>query len=248
MKKLREFLFQLREFVYQLLLVDLIRLIIASIRYFVLATVLRRFKVFESESKDIGINTVHHNHNALSLDRIWNLAVNRSKLLINPLAAIRMSKRTPILCIGPRAEGELLYLKGFGFKDIRGYDLMSYSPWVDLGDMHNMPYKDDSFGVIIMGWVIAYSDSRKKAAAEAVRVVKNGGRIAVGVEFYTEKKEDLDKRLGYEFCNKEQMMCVQDILDLFGRHVDRIEFTQDVPDEYPEDYKFNMLVIFTVKK
>jgi len=246
MKRLREILFQLREFVYQLLLVDLIRLFVACIRYFVLATILRRFKVFENQSEDVGVNTVHHN--ALSLNRIWSFAVNRSKLLINPLAAIRMSKRTPILCIGPRAEGELLYLKGFGFKDIRGFDLMSYSPWVDLGDMHNMPYKDNSYGVIIMGWVIAYSDNRKKAAAEALRVVKNGGRIAVGVEFYTEDKDKLNERLGYEFCNKEQMNNVQDILDLFEGHVDRIEFTQDVPDEYPEDYKCNMLVIFTVKK
>ena len=246
MKKLREFLFQLRESFYQLLLVDGIRLFVASIRYFVLVVILRRYKTFDLETKDIGVNTIHHN--ALGLTKIWNLAVNRAKLLIFPLAAIRMSKRTPILCIGPRAEGELLYLKGFGFKDVRGFDLISYSPWVDLGDMHDMPYKDSSYGALIMGWVIAYSDNRKKAAAEAIRVVKNGGRIAIGVEFYTEPKDKLNERLGYEFCNQEQMMCVQDILDLFGDHVDRIEFKQDVPDEYPEDYKYNMLVIFTVKK
>ena len=246
MKKLREFLFQLRESCYQLLLVDLIRLFVASIRYFVLVVILRRFKTFDLKTKDIGVNTIHHN--ALGLTRIWNLAVNRSKLLIFPLAAIRMSRRTPILCIGPRAEGELLYLKGFGFKNIRGFDLISYSPWVDLGDMHQMPYEDSSYGVLIMGWVIAYSDNRTKAANEAIRIVKNGGRIAVGVEFYTESKDKLDERLGYEFCNKDQMNCVQDILDIFGNHVDRIEFTQDVPDEYPEDYKCNMLVIFTVKK
>lgn len=243
--RLKLFLFRTREFLYQLLLVDFIRMCVAFLRFFTFAVVLRRLKTFDPGTGDIGVNAVHHNKVQL-LKNISNLAVNRAKFLIYPLSAIRLSRSTPVLCIGPRAEGELLNLKGLGFRKIRGLDLISYSPWVDIGDMHNMPYADNSYGIAIMGWCLAYSDNRKKAASEVVRVLHAGGIVAVGSEFVTASTEEVSKRVGYQVCDEERLSSVADILSLFGDHVDYVYFSQDRP-KTPCD-KCELLAIFSIKK
>lgn len=244
LKRLRlwKLAFAVHEFFYQLLRVDLIRFWVAYVRYIWLVVILRRMRTLEPESGNVGVNAVLHNMRGLKK----RLSVNRSSLLLYPLSALRISRSAPILCIGPRAEGELLNAKGLGFHNVRGLDLISYSPWVDLGDMHAMPYKDDSFGAVVMGWCIAYSDNRTKAAAEAMRVVKNGGIIAVGVEYSPVSAEQVSKKVGYQMCNQKKLCSVKEITDLFEPHVGTVLFQQDVVIQ--ENTKWNMLVIFSVKK
>lgn len=236
--------YHLKEFFYQLLRVDLIRAVIAGIRYFWLVVILRRMRTMSPETGDIGVNTVKHNKGRMT--SFSELAVTRSNLLVYPLSAIRMDKAAPVLCIGPRTEGELLNLLGMRFRNIRGLDLISYSPWVDLGDMHAMPYADNSYATLIMGWILAYSDNRKKAAAEAIRVTRNGGIIAVGVEWRVESSEELSKKMGYQIPDKQRLKSVAEILELFGSHVDRVFFQQDLPTNPVQ--KWELLVIFSVKK
>ena len=86
-----------------------------------------------------------------------------------------------VLSIGPRAEGELLNLlaHGFRWRNITGLDMISYSPKIDIGDMHAMPYPDDSFDSVVASRVLGYSESPWRAAAEFVRVTRSGGVIAV---------------------------------------------------------------------
>ncbi|MBI1812275.1 methyltransferase domain-containing protein [Candidatus Peregrinibacteria bacterium] len=240
----RQLAYHVREFFYQLLRADCIRLCVAALRYWYFVGLRRRMRTFDLETGDIGVNTVHHN--MLGLKKIRGLSVPRSSLLIYPLSAIRMSKSTPVLCIGPRSEGELLNLMGMGFRNVRGFDLISYSPWVDLGDMHAMSYADDQFGVVIMGWVIAYSNNRVKAAEEAVRVCRNGGIIAVGVEWSRESVEEASKRVGYQICDEKRLQSVAEILELFGDHVDRVFFSHDLPSHPVQ--KWQLLVLFSVKK
>ncbi len=242
--RLKEWAYQARTFVYQLLRVDFFRWIVAYTRYLWLVKLRRNLRTLEPGTADIGVNTVHHN--LLGLWKTSGLAVPRAQLLAYPLAAIRLSKATPILVIGPRSEGELLLLKGLGFRNVRGLDLITYSPWVDLGDMHAMPYRADTFGVAILSWCLAYSDNRHKAAGDVVRIVKHGGLVAVGVEYSAEKVEDVQKRIGYEICDKDRMTSTDQILGYFGAAVDRVFFRHDLPD-HPVD-KWQLLVIFSVKK
>ncbi len=174
------------------------------------------------------------------------LAVTRSNYLVYPLSVIRFDRSAPVLCVGPRTEGELLNLRGHGFKKVRGLDLISYSPWIDLGDVHAMPYKDSEFSATLIGWVFAYSDNRKKAAAEAIRVTKNGGIIAVGAEWRHETSAEIAQKVGYEVPDAERMNSVQDILKLFEGHVDHVYYSQDLPKS-PVD-KWELIVHFSVKK
>jgi len=60
-------------------------------------------------------------------------------------------------------------------KNIRGLDLISYSPWVDLGDMHAMPYEDDTWDITLVSMVLTYSENPRKVVDEVVRVTKSGG-------------------------------------------------------------------------
>lgn len=113
----------------------------------------------------------------------------RTQRLLGPLSALdpvySHAGNLKVLSIGPRTEMELLHLMGIGFREenIRGLDLISTSPLIDVGDMHAMPYPDNSFDVVISGWVLTYSKTPGKAIQEIVRVCKPGGLIAIGTTY-----------------------------------------------------------------
>src|SRR5262249_13781537 len=64
-----------------------------------------------------------------------------------------------VLSIGARTEMELFALLGTGFSlpNITMIDLFSYSPIIQIGDMHKMEFPDDTFDVIVLGYVLGYS-------------------------------------------------------------------------------------------
>ena len=224
-------------FFHQLLLIDAIRFIVAYIRYLYFSKIKRNLKLFDSNLKDISANTVSHN-----LKGLKQLSSIRSSKLIRPLSVIEsLSVDARVLAIGPRNEGELLLIIGCGFMpgNVRGLDLISYSPWIDLGDMHAMPYRDDSWDVIIMGWVIAYSNNPKKAAHEVIRVAKNEAIIAVAAEY----RGEADGAEG-QF---NTIKSVHKILSFFEGHVDKVYFNHDVSTASGQFIESNS-VIFSIKK
>jgi Methyltransferase domain len=105
----------------------------------------------------------------------WNLFL---------LASIPDVKKDSLLVIGPRYETELLVARSLGFRSegIRGLDTHSYSPLIDVGDMHAMAYEAGSFRNIICGWTLSYSVRPEVAAAEMVRVLAPGGYLIVSVQ------------------------------------------------------------------
>lgn len=231
--------------IHQLLSIDLIRFFIAYIRYVYFVKLKRRLKTFDDKSEHVSKNTIAHN-----LKGMKDLAVVRSLSLIKPLSVIEsLSKESKILTIGPRTEGELLSLvaNGFQLKNLRGLDLISYSPWIDLGDMHNMPYANNSFDAIVMGWVIAYSENPYLAAKEVVRVVKDGGIIAVGVEYGGEEGKQQVKKLNYTPGAGRETKHSEDILKYFNGYIDNIYFQHNIIPER-EALKGSVIIIFSVKK
>jgi SAM-dependent methyltransferase len=234
----------------QLLLVDAIRNTIAAVRFFYFVKIRRRLKTFSAEGKDVAPNTISHNLWALKL-RKGDLNVARSSLLIRPVTVIEtVNADAQILSIGPRTEGEILNLMGHGFKrkNIAAIDLISYSPWIQTGDMHQLPYADKRFDVLIAGWVLAYSENRPKAAAEMLRVVRNGGIIAVSAEFNRMTNEKISAAKGYLPGSTERLLSVQDIHSLFEPYIDRVFFEHDITG-IPEINTSSLILVFsTVKK
>ena len=88
------------------------------------------------------------------------------------LTDIDFETNSKVLSIGPRTEAELLMLWAYGYKleNIKGADLISYSPLIDLVDMHNMPYNDNSFNVIVCSCTLVYSTDVDRAIKEIKRV------------------------------------------------------------------------------
>lgn len=230
---------------HQILLIDIYRYFIASLRYIYFVKVKRNLKTFDLEKMEISAKTISHN-----LKGLKDLAVVRSNALIKPLSVNeRLNSNSKILSIGPRTEGELFNLVGNGFKkeNIVGLDLISYSPWVKLGDMHQLEFDDNSFDAVILGWVIAYSNDPFKAASEVVRVTKNRGLIAVGVEMGYRNKEEVKETLGYLPGAEKRITSTIQIEEFFGKQIENIYYRHD-SEPAPNRKKGDICLIFSVKK
>ena len=234
-----------RGFFHQLLTIDIIRYTIARLRFFFRVRIFRKLKTFDLESKSISDRTVSHN-----LKGLKDLAVVRSLSLIKPVTSIdRVGINSKVLTIGPRTEGELLSLVGYGFlkKNIIGLDLISYSNWIKLGDMHDMPFEDNSFDVIIMGWVISYSDTPEKAAQEVIRVAKNNAIIAVGVEYGGQIGEKQIEELGYTPGAGRLTQQPEELTAFFGDAVNKVYFSHGIEPKEVEK-KGSVISVFSIKK
>ena len=239
----------------QLMNVDSFRTGLARLRWNYFVKLRRQLRMFDAKSAST--ETVPHN-----VKGMVDLSVRRSLTLIRPLvAAVTVSRPggaveaaslhgVRVLSVGPRTEGELLNLVGHGFEpgNVRGLDLISYSPWVDLGDMHAMPYADDSWDAIVFGWVLAYSDDKQKAADELVRVARNGAVIAIGVEYCCLSNEEVVARYGYQPGSNERIWCLADILKYFEGHIGEVYFRHDITPERRHEEAVALIAVFSIRK
>lgn len=117
---------------------------------------------------------VGHNY-----DMVWRITRQRTERLINILSSLRGFDRrsAKVLVIGPRNEAELLLFAAHGFKleNISAIDLFSVSPMIQVMDMHDMSFADNSFDLVYAAYVLTYSDRPQRAVDEMLRVVKDGG-------------------------------------------------------------------------
>jgi len=180
-------------------------------------------------------NTVRHNLKSLTVRN------NRMLNLICPLGSIECVNKAndKILIIGPRNEWDFFLLRreGFAFKNLTGLDLISYSPKIDLGDMHEMRfYEDDQFDIILSGWTLSYSSSPAKAVSEMKRVVRNNGFVGLAVEYFYEDENTEHQWTnlhGYYIQEKDRLPkrinAVRDLLGLFGESVKEVFWQHDAP-------------------
>ena len=171
-------------------------------------------------------------HNLKGLQDFTNC---RIELLIRPLSVIETVRdATSVLLIGPRNENDLLIASTYldlPLENIRGLDLISYSKQIDLGDMHAMPYEDNSFDIVVCGWTVSYSNSPQQLAHEMMRVCKSGGVIAMGLEYSTLDEAGYQTLLGYSLAipGVERINSVSQINGLFENHIDQVFFSHDAP-------------------
>ncbi len=221
--------------------------VVTYLRYLYYARIRRKLRCLEG-NPFVSQHTVMHNLRGM----LPSITSDRSLWLLRPLSVIETVGpigTARLLCIGPRSEGEILraWAHGFSKKNITAVDLISYSPWIDVGDMHQLPYADDSFDMLMSGWVIAYSESPQQAAREMVRVVRPGGVVAVGVEYREMTDEEIMAQCGYIPGASRRIQSAEEILSYFGGAVDHVYFNHGIVKGVNSAYG-NMLVIFSVKK
>ncbi len=181
-------------------------------------------------SEDLIENAILHNLNGLmGKSTLFRPIILSSVLRSISYVQARM-KHMRVLTVGPRTESEIFMLTAAGFDpaNIRGLDLMSYSPMIDVGDMHDMPYPDGSFDVVVLGWVLAYSSNPVKAVREARRVATKEAVFAVGCEYTPLTHEELKARgsiLSDDVAHYEKL---EDVLNLFEGDVGTIWFQDEI--------------------
>ena len=125
--------------------------------------------------------------------------------------------------------------------------MFSFSPLIDVGDMHDMPYPDNSFDVIICGWVLSYSENKEKAASEIVRVAKDGAFIGVGISYSSKTDGDIVAERGYLIGSPKRLESTEDIKRCFGDHVGTTFFAHDVPVGHEAEH-WDILSVFSINK
>jgi len=228
--------------------------LVSWMKYLVKVKILRRIKTYESTQNPavaISKNTISHNLKGLSLFNIQGFAGSRPELLFRQVSLIEQIDfpNAKLLIVGPRADSELMIAHGYGFKkkNTRGLDLISYSSRIDVGDMHKMPYEDNTWDVMILGWVIAYSDNPVLAAQEIVRVSKHNAIISLGVEYHPLSIEEIYQEVGYKPGSNKRIENTEEILSFFGESVNKVFFRQDI-DESRKDKQGAVMVTFSINK
>ncbi|MGH8547007.1 MAG: methyltransferase domain-containing protein [Methylococcales bacterium] len=113
----------------------------------------------------------------LGADRLnpWTFLFKRA------IACRMLSRDARVVCIGPRWNSEILYFrKNLGLTNTIGVDLVSNDPdLVVTADMHNLPFANSSVDLIFCRGTIDKSYDIRVLAAEMVRVIKDGGLLAI---------------------------------------------------------------------
>jgi SAM-dependent methyltransferase len=155
-----------------------------------------------------------------------------TNLLLGPLSGIapvsRYVDRLKVLTVGPRTEMEMFHLMALGFtiENIRAIDLVSTSPLIDAGDMHAMPYPDDSFDVVVANNCLGHSHDPRRAVSEMVRVGRDNGLLALANTFY---EIDEQKRPGLSF---DKFRTADSLARLAGESIGSVIVREDVDERY----------------
>jgi Methyltransferase domain len=229
------------------------RAAMVRLRLFYFVRLRRRLRTLSSADA-FGV-TVEHNLRYLSQCN------PRIDLLARPLSVLELiSPESDVLVVGPRNEHDLFTMIGLGLgRDrIRGLDLISYSPWIDLGDMHATPYGNGSFDVIVVGWTLSYSAAPAKFAKEMLRIARDGAILAIAVEYSTMTEADEIAASGYAIQERSRVPrrinSADQIMELFTSSVAEVFFRHDAPRKRSHSSQglfsdvSNVAVIFRIRK
>ncbi len=152
-----------------------VRQVLVGVRYFWFARVRHRLSTFGSHQSVPG--TVEHNLTGILM------IGQRAAQLLSAVSMVEATRGGRCLIIGCRNEDDLFVAKGYGFGSVTGLDLISYSPHVRVGDMHDLPFPDDSFDAVVVPYTLSYSNRPALAAAEFARACRAGGVIGIAIEY-----------------------------------------------------------------
>jgi len=178
----------------------------------------------------------------------------RTERLINVLRSIHELDmgRARVLNIGARNEMELLLMRLYGFRasNITAVDLFSYSPLIQVMDMHELSFPDDAFDVTYCAYTLRYSDRVERACQEILRCTRHGGFVAVS--FVTEA--DSGMRVPSRGGEREAIIGsrlsggLSDLLSYFGPACGSVYWREEYRFDGPVEAEKHCSVIFKVSK
>ena len=218
----------LTEFGYSIFRIPLLRYAFtrARLRFLLMVRGVREIDDHESIS-----NTVSHN-----LKSVHSYNTRNERLLFSCMCIEDLTD-AKCLIIGSRTEEEIFLFQGLGIRDVSAVDIMSYSPRIELGDMHTLPYEDSSFDFVFCAYTLSYSNNPRQAAKEMIRVTRNGGAIAIAIEYVPwDRREEIQSALlGYTLMPEEKLETVDDILSMFSPDVGKVYVRYDAERRFHHD-------------
>lgn len=170
----------LTRFLTQLLIIPRVRTKFCKFRWKMRKADMR---FLDSLGPEVRQSVIDHNLSAFNHDAAFGCG-NRMAILMYPLSTLIQDKASAkILITGPRTEDDIFLAKALGLTNTKGVDLFSYSPYIELGDCHRLPYKKSEFDAVVLGWVLAYCGDPHLALREAKRVLKPNGYLGIGWEW-----------------------------------------------------------------
>ena len=236
---------------------EIIIVLVSYLRFLYFVKILGKFKTYYAvDHKSDGVahneketaieSNVYHLTKKLNFIQIFRkFSGSRTQLCLNPLKSLDFINysKSKVLAIGPRLEGEIFKIvsNGFRFKNISAIDLQSYSPFIDLGDMTEMKYEDNSFDIVLCSFVLNYSNNVTRAAKEIVRVAKNGSIISISLSI----KPDIQ-------LSNEDLTNSSKVLNYFKDNIDSVIFDFH-PFNKKNNYEkkinsFRSILTFQIKK
>ncbi len=179
------------ELFYALLTEKEFRYLFVRCRFFFLKRNLRFYSKLQSENFDkkiVDYNLAFH-------PAAFGCGGRMAICLFPLLGLIYPNYHKKILIVGPRTEDDIFFAKSFGFKDVRGLDLFSYSPLIDIGDAHKTEYPKNHFDAVILSWVLPYTKTPDILIAEMKRILKNEGFLVVSWHWMSDRKALLKDRI-----------------------------------------------------
>jgi len=122
----------------------------------------------------------------------WQLKIDGFKKSLYPHQ--KYINKSKALCIGARTGQEVVALNQMGAEAI-GIDICPCLPHVIKGDMHDLPFEDETFDFVFSN-VLDHSLYPKKKISEIERVLKKGGKsvlhlqVNIPSDIYTETEVD----------------------------------------------------------
>ena len=86
-----------------------------------------------------------------------------------------------VLCVGCRNALELDRFRASGFQDVVGIDVFSQRADIQVMDMHEMSFEDDSFDVVYASHALEHSYDVERVVREIGRVARDGAVVGVEV-------------------------------------------------------------------
>lgn len=106
----------------------------------------------------------------------------RTPTLINAIIEkVNPPLNSKILCVGCRNTAELDYFQSKGFRNIVGIDLFSEDPRIQIMDMHNLKFDENSFDIVYSSHSLEHSYDIQKVAREFIKVTRNQGLIVIEI-------------------------------------------------------------------